>query len=286
MFDVAAPDHFRVTGVVPTALGFGDYNGDDVGALDLVLGDAQYRAPGDGVDRRGAVYVFSAPEAAIASAVPVAQAAVMIPGPAVGSQFGAAVLTFDSGQRDDLLIGAPGVGDGAGVIYLFQHGSDFFEVKDRSTTEQSVRTLAAPDGGRFGTALALSQSGTGSGSIARLVVGAPGVTRADRAQAGAAYAFSATPIAPSGCASSSTARPPVVSWGAPSRAARSTRTTPSAICWPSPPRWPMRAATPGPARFMSATARPRSKPLGLGLRASGHRAPDPDLRPEARGRGL
>jgi len=191
VIDVAAPDHFRVTGVVPTALGFGDYDGDDLGQLDIVIGDAQYRAPGDGVDRRGAVYVFSAPDAALASALPIAQAAVMIPGPAVGSQFGAAVLTFDSGHGDDLLIGTPGAGDGAGVIYLFKHGSDFFDVKDRSTTEQSVRTLAAPDGGRFGTALALSQSGTGGGSIARLVVGAPGVTRAGRAQAGAAYAFSA-----------------------------------------------------------------------------------------------
>ena len=44
-----------------------------------------------------------------------------------------------------------------GQLYLFQHGSDFFEVAARATTEQSVRTLAAPEaGGRFGAALAVS----------------------------------------------------------------------------------------------------------------------------------
>ncbi len=187
--DASAPDHFRVVGVVPTALGFGDFDGNSASS-DIVIGDSQYRAPADGADRRGAVYVFSAVDPAVAAAPTIASAAVMIPGPDAGSQFGAAVLAFDSGRGQDLLIGAPGASDAAGAVYLFQNGSDFFEVTPRSTTEQSVRVLAAPDGGRFGGALAASRLGTTTSGVARLVVGAPEVTRGDRTRAGAAYTFS------------------------------------------------------------------------------------------------
>ena len=186
--DASAPNHFRMVGVVPTALGFGDFDGN--GEPNLVIGDAQYRAPADGADRRGAVYVFSGVEPAVVAAPTIADADVVIPGPAAGSQFGAAVLAFDSGRGQDLLIGAPGASDAAGAVYLFQNGSDFFEVTPRATTEQSVRVLAAPDGGRFGAALAASRLGTSTSGVARLIVGAPEVTRGDRARAGAAYTFS------------------------------------------------------------------------------------------------
>jgi hypothetical protein len=192
--DAAALEHPRIDGVDPTALAVGDFNGDGAAPgrapVDVVLGDAQYRAPGDGADRRGAVYVFSAVDPTAARTAPVATADVMIPGPEVGSQFGAAAVALDSGRGQDLLLGAPGTGDGAGQIYLFKNGSDFFEVGLRSTTETSVLRLPPPEaGGRFGAALAVARSGaTGMGS-ARLVVGAPAVTRADRDRAGAAYLY-------------------------------------------------------------------------------------------------
>jgi hypothetical protein len=193
LIDVASAPHFRVDGIVPTGLGVGDFNGDGASPthapVDLVIGDAQYRAAGDGADRRGAVYVFSAVDPTATASTPVSAANVMIPGPETGSQFGQAVVALDAGRGEDLLIGAPGVSDGAGQIYLFQHGGDFFEVAARSTTEQSVLRLAAPEaGGRFGAALAVSRSGTAGSS--RLIVGAPAVTRADRTRAGAAYLYS------------------------------------------------------------------------------------------------
>jgi hypothetical protein len=194
VIDADGADHVTFTGIAATALGAGDLNGDGAAPTnapaDILLGDAQYRAPGDGVDRRGAVYVFSAVDPSGSAARAIGDATVMIPGPGAGSQFGAAVLALDSGRGEDLLIGAPGAGDGTGAVYLFQHADDFFDVATRSTTEQHVGTLAGPDpGGRFGAALAASRAGANGSGATRLVVGAPDLARPDRPHAGAAYLY-------------------------------------------------------------------------------------------------
>jgi hypothetical protein len=194
--DVELPDHVTFSGLSATAITAGDLDGDtaNTGApLDLAFGVPSYRAPNDIVSS-GAVYLFSDVNPVGTTQYGSGAGAanpptVMMVGDQM-SQYGASVLAFDSGGGQDLLVGVPGDGSGTGSVFVYDSGSTFFVAPLRLSTthQQTISGLAA--GGRFGSALASSASGSAGSGGARLVVGAPQATFGNgRTQAGAAYLF-------------------------------------------------------------------------------------------------
>jgi hypothetical protein len=88
-----------------------------------------------------------------------------------GDEFGAAVTDADDWDNDgspDLLIGAPGHGDSAGLVYVVS-GSDF--VESPSTAESATATLGGGIG-RLGAAIAATADADGDGDT-DVIVGAP-----------------------------------------------------------------------------------------------------------------
>jgi hypothetical protein len=106
------------------------------------------------------------------------------------SQYGTSVLAFDSGGGQDLLVGVPGDGSGAGSVFVYENDSSFFKAAMRLSSDYQRTISGLVAGGRFGSALASSASGSAGSGGARLVVGAPQATFGNgRTQAGAAYMF-------------------------------------------------------------------------------------------------
>ena len=194
--DVELPDHVTFSGLSATAITAGDLDGDttNTGApLDLAFGVPSYRAPND-IASSGAVYLFSDVNPAGTTQYGTGAGAANPPTVVmVGdqmSQYGTSVLAVDSGGGQDLLVGVPGDSSGTGSVFVYDNGSTFFVAPMRlsSTHQQTISGLVA--GGRFGSALASSASGSAGSGGARLVVGAPQAAFGNgRTQAGAVYMF-------------------------------------------------------------------------------------------------
>ena len=171
-------------GVSATAIAAGDLDG--TGAHDIVLADRNF-VPTGTIRARGVVYVLPGVDPTSSATIDIATASPMLTlsGIADGSLLGSSVLVANtSGRGADLMVGAPGDGADAGVVYIYQHETDFFGSPTR--TEADGGMLTGPiSGGQFGDALAAS----GPAGSARLLIGAPATGRADRMQAGAAYVF-------------------------------------------------------------------------------------------------
>ncbi len=182
--DAQTSPHVMYQGVSATAIAAGDLDG--AGAHDIVLADRNF-VPTGTIRARGVVYVLPGVDPASSATIDIATASPMLTlsGVADGSLLGSAVLVADtSGRGADLVVGAPGDGDDAGRVYIYQHETDFFGSDTR--TEADGGMLTGPiSGGQFGYALAAS----GRAGSARLLIGAPATGRADRNQAGAAYVF-------------------------------------------------------------------------------------------------
>jgi hypothetical protein len=146
--------------------------------------------PSDQGSRRGIVYLFSNVSPTGTAALDVAAATTTIEGPGLSSQLGTALLVADtSGRGEDLLVGAPTEGN-AGTVFLFKHDDAFFlPAKIETSTAQPI-TGSEPGGG-FGAALGSTRPGSATAVALRLIVGAPGVSRPDRMNTGAAYLFTA-----------------------------------------------------------------------------------------------
>jgi hypothetical protein len=181
--------HTTFAHVRGAALGAGDLH--DVGdAVDVVVGDPSYLVSGD-IQPSGAVYVFggltlASPTAYDATATDATGPSTMIVGP-TQSTFGASVIALDTtGNLQDLFVGAPGDGgDGRGRVYVYAHGSNFFNARERDYMRTSAAQIEmGVANARFGSALGATRTGTASW---RLLVGSPNETRGQRNGAGAAY---------------------------------------------------------------------------------------------------
>ena len=194
--DVELPDHVTFSGLSATTITAGDLDGDtaNTGApFDLAFGVPSYLAPNQ-TEPFGAVYLFSdvnpvgttqyGAGAGAANPPTVTMVGVKM------SQYGTSVLAFDSGGGQDLLVGVPGDGSGAGSVFVYENDSSFFKAAMRLSSDYQRTISGLVAGGRFGSALASSASGSAGSGGARLVVGAPQATFGNgRTQAGAAYMF-------------------------------------------------------------------------------------------------
>jgi hypothetical protein len=191
--DIDSLAHVTFSGLAASAIASGNFTGntDPLAPADIVLGDASFRLPSDQV-ARGAVYTFSGVAPSMAKAFNVtagdpAGPTVILTGQTPGAQYGAAVLAFDSGMGDDLLVGVPNDGGGDGAVFVYENSPNFLNaLMPDSTPGLTLPHVTA--GEHFGSALGRAASGSpGSGSW-RLFVGAPAATPvAGRASAGAAY---------------------------------------------------------------------------------------------------
>ncbi len=182
--DTDAADHVTFSGVSATAITAGDLDG--MAPADIVLADRNF-IPSGTINARGVVYVLPGFNPTLPRAIDIATTTPLLTlsGAEDGSLLGSSVLVADtSGRGADLIVGAPGDSAKAGVLYIYQHETNFFLSPTRAAPDGGMLTGPA-SGGRFGESLAAS----GPASGARLLVGAPATTRADRGQAGAAYVY-------------------------------------------------------------------------------------------------
>ena len=138
--DVAARD--RIQGVSATAIAAGDLDG--AGAHDIVLADRNF-VPTGTIRAHGVVYVLPGVDPASSATIDIATASPMLTlsGVADGSLLGSAVLVADtSGRGADLIVGAPGDGDDAGRVYIYQHEDRLLRVAhpDRGRRRHADRT--------------------------------------------------------------------------------------------------------------------------------------------------
>jgi hypothetical protein len=189
--DADAANHVTFSNITVTSLAAGNLR--HLGGADIILGDADAKMPGSALTR-GAIYGFGSVMLNGTTAFDLTSTDtallpnLIIYGPQ-DSQFGAATLALDTtGAGQDLIVGAPGIGSGAGAVYLYEGDPGLFDVSPRNYDEKTDLIDGPIAGGRFGAALA----GTPSGSRPDwdLLVGAPATGRgAGRPLAGAAYLF-------------------------------------------------------------------------------------------------
>jgi len=146
-----------------TSVGTGDLNGDSI--ADIIVGSQQNDAGGDDAGR---AYVFFGGGSLGYRAA--ADADAVFTGEAAGDGFGAdlAAGDIDGDGTDDLLVGAPGTGEGAGRVHLF-FGSAGLPDRNASDSDASVRGEAAGD--RLG--ICVSVADVTDDAFAELLVGAP-----------------------------------------------------------------------------------------------------------------
>jgi len=194
--DSDAADHPTFTGVAAQALAAGDLdsNAPSSKRLDVAIGDPTYRDTNDLGMGRGRVYLFADVDPTGTAPIDIATANPTITGVAPTTQLGRALLIADtSGQGEDLLVGAPGEDDTAGAVYLFANNPSLFLPPELVTTADTTIKIAVNEpAGLYGSALASTRAGSSNGIALRLAVGAPGVSRADRAGVGAAYLYKAS----------------------------------------------------------------------------------------------
>jgi len=157
--------------------GAGDLNGD--GFADLVLGARSWSAS----DNRGAAFVIEGPIDGRMTAVDGRGALEgVVEGDAAGTAVAAADLDGDG--YAELLIGAPGVSEGAGAVYvILGPGPD----GARSLADAEGRVDGAGPGSGLGTQLTAEGDLDGDGRF-DFIAGAPGDDRA-ATDAGAAFVF-------------------------------------------------------------------------------------------------
>ena len=197
--DSAAADHPTFTGAAVTAMAAGalDEAPDSGKPLDIALADpSYYDTTTDTAKTRGRVYLFADVDPTGTAAIDVGAAKPTITGTSQNSQLGTALLIADtSGGGEDLLVGAPGDGEGGtGTVHLFKHGTGLLLPLTLSTTntDTTVPIKGYEPGGLFGSSLASTRAGSTSAVGLRLVVGAPNVSRPNnRIAAGAAYLYNA-----------------------------------------------------------------------------------------------
>ena len=187
--DVATAAHPTFINIRATAMAGGNLaRTSKTDVADVILGDSDAKMPNATVSS-GAIYGFaSVPLTGAAQLDALAPTTVMYGAPKM--QFGAAALAINTtGPGVDLIIGAPGDGDGAGAFYVYEGDDAFFSAPVRNYGgDETKRVVPGPiANGRFGAALAATASASGGWD---LVVGAPGTGRgSERAAAGAAYLF-------------------------------------------------------------------------------------------------
>jgi hypothetical protein len=191
----AASSPVTFSGAKVTALATGDLDsdagGDNGPPFEVILGEPTYQIAGG--ETRGAVHVFKDVVPGTARAFNVGATGALGPalklvGGTKNAAFGTALASLNlSNDGDDLAVGAPGDGLGAGAVYLYVHSADFFQ----NSAPTPTRTVTGPAaGGRFGSALAGVISGTAvSPTGFQLLVGAPTTDNGVLTQAGAAYIY-------------------------------------------------------------------------------------------------
>jgi hypothetical protein len=184
------PDHVTFSNTAATSLTAGDLR--RAGGVDVVIGNSEAKMANSTI-KSGAIFGFA--DVALDGTTQYDAASpttVMFGGE--NMQFGAAVLAVDTtGYGQDLIVGAPGDGAGAGAFYVYKGDSDFFSVATRNyAPPEAVKVVSGPSAsGRFGAALAGTPTGTTPPFDWDLVVGAPATSRNDaRTLVGAAYLFS------------------------------------------------------------------------------------------------
>jgi len=180
-------DHITFSGIDATAIAAGNLR-HVAGGVDVVIGDS---AAMRSTVTMGGGAIFGFPDVKLDTPMQyTAPAMVMYGGD--NMLFGAAVLalaTTSAGQ--DLIVGAPGANDAAGAFYLYKGDNNFFGVAERSMDDHALPRMGPLAGGRFGSSLAGTPTGSPpSYSRWDLIVGAPATRRGDnRVLAGAAYLF-------------------------------------------------------------------------------------------------
>jgi hypothetical protein len=183
------PDHVTFSNTAATSITAGDLR--RAGGVDVVIGNAEAKMMSSTI-KSGAIFGFA--DVALDGTTQYdAAAATMTMFGGENMQFGAAVLAVDTtGYGQDLIVGAPGDGAGAGAIYVYKGDSEFFSVATRNyMPPEAVMVVSGPSAsGRFGAALAATPTGTTPPFDWDLVVGAPATSRNDaRTLVGAAYLF-------------------------------------------------------------------------------------------------
>jgi FG-GAP repeat protein len=192
--NVDAANHPTFANIPATSLAAGDLK--RAGGIDVVIGDSEAKLA-NATMKRGAIYAFASvmPAAnkqydALSADPSLAPSMVMYGG--VNSAFGAAVLALNTtGPGQDLVVGAPGEGENTGAFYIYEGDTAFFAVATPDYIEFARKVVTGPAaGGRFGSSLAGTPTGTRPNFDWDLLVGAPATGRsAERPLAGAAYLF-------------------------------------------------------------------------------------------------
>ena len=184
---VDGADHVTFSGIAATAIAAGNLR-HVPGGVDVVIGDSSAMKP---TVTMGGGAIFGFADVKLDAATQYTTPTMTMYG-GDNMLFGAALLalaTTSAGQ--DLIVGEPGDQNGAGAFYLYKGDSNFFAVTERAMDDHPIIKAGPAAGGRFGTSLAGTPTGSPpSYSRWDLIVGAPGTPRTDARQlAGAAYLF-------------------------------------------------------------------------------------------------
>jgi len=189
VISVDAADHVSFSNTFATSITAGDLR--RAGGADVIIGNSEAKMPNATV-KSGAILGFA--DVMVGGTTQYdGSAPTMVMYGDVNTQFGAAVVALDTtGYGQDLIVGAPGEGSGAGAFYLYKGDQDFFAAPMRShLPPEAGKVVSGPAAnGRFGAALAGTPTGAPGSFSWDLLVGAPGTSRTDaRTLGGAAYLF-------------------------------------------------------------------------------------------------